>query len=604
MPARKTCEQIDIDTARIPLSEVAKAAHSALTPSGRGRDTDDVLAQMHQALAKIPIEASTGSRSPEAGSATADYIALLEVSKVINSTMVLDDILKIVMQRAIELLQAERGFLMLLDDNGKLSPRSAHNIHKESLSNAEDFRISRTVARQVAESGEAVYTSNAQEDERFANNKSVMELNLRSILCVPLKTKDRLIGVCYLDNRVATRPFVRDDLYLFNLLAEQAAIAIEKAKLYDDLKSLKVYNESIVKQTPAGIIVVDRSFRILTFNSMAETIFREPDSGWTGREIAENHTAFVEIIPRADRHWWEDTLSKVRETHQTQWKDSYFHNTSSKEKVLSIKISILDSAEGQDPDLIILVEDITEKSILQKYVIHSEKLVAKAESAGAIGHELNNYLALISHHAELLPIYIKRNQLEKLDGSCQGILDNIDKMKRFTDGLMDFSRMETELVEYDIRHLIEDQLFSLRPHRKYARVKFETIFDPELPLIKIDVGQIQQVLLNLINNAIEAVDPEIPSRPEIRIEVRHDRPHGYIVIAITDAGSGMPSEIAKKVFEPHFSTKSGGHGLGLYNCRKIIENHGGLITVESTPGVETSFVISLPVTNKYSSFDS
>lgn len=594
MPARKGCDEIDVDTAKIPLSEIPKSA----------QDTDDVLAQMHRALAKIPIEAATGSRLPESGSANADYIALLEVSKVINSTMVLDDILRIVMQRAIELLRAERGFLMLLDDNGELCPRSAHNIHKESLTNAEDFRISRTVAQQVAGTGEAIYTSNAQEDERFANNESVMELNLRSILCVPLKTTDRVIGVCYLDNRVATRPFVRDDLYLFNLLAEQAAIAIEKAKLYDDLKSLKIYYESIVKQTPAGIIVLDRDFHILTFNSMAETIFREPDSDWIGRELAENHTPFVEIIPPTDRHWWQETLSKVRETHQVQLKDSYFHNTSSKEKVLSVKISILDGTESQDQDLIILVEDITEKSILQKYVIHSEKLVAKAESAGAIGHELNNYLALISHHAELLPIYIKRNDLKKLEGGCQGILDHIDKMKRFTDGLMDFSRMETELVEYDIRHLIEDQLFSLRPHRRFALVKFETYFDPELPLIKIDVGQIQQVLLNLFNNAIEAVVPEANNRPEIHIDVRLDRHHGNVAIKITDYGIGMAPEIMQKVFDPHFSTKAGGHGLGLYNCRKIIENHGGRLSVESTPGVHTSFTISLPVTDKYSSFGS
>ncbi len=604
MPARKLCEQAEIDTARIPLSEVVQSIDTGSAPSGTGQDTDDVLAQMHQALAKIPIEAATGSRSPEAGSATADYVALLEISKVINSTMVLDDILKIVMQRAIELLRAERGFLMLLDDNGDLCPRSAHNIHKESLSNAEDFRISRSVARQVAESGEAIYTSNAQEDERFANNKSVMELNLRSILCVPLKTKDRLIGVCYLDNRVATRPFVRDDLYLFNLLAEQAAIAIEKAKLYDDLKSLKIYNESIVKQTPAGIIVLDRNFCILTFNRMAETIFCEPDSDWTGKELAKNQAPFIEIIPPADRYWWEKTLNKVRETHQAQLKDTYFHNTSSKEKVLSVKIGVLDGAEGQDHDLIIMVEDITEKSILQKYVIHSEKLVAKAESAGAIGHELNNYLALISHHAELLPIYIKRNQLDKLDGSCRGILDNIDKMKRFTDGLMDFSRMETELVEYDIRHLIEDQLFSLRPHRKFAQIRFEMNFEPELPRIKIDVGQIQQVLLNLFLNAIDATDPDSGRRPEIHLDVRHDRRHGNVEVIVTDTGMGMAPEIMKKIFEPHFSTKSGGHGLGLYNCRKIIENHGGQIVVESTPGVKTSFTIRLPVTNKYSSFDS
>jgi len=604
MPSRKIHDQIGIKTDRIPVREMGISVRDGSTASGAVQDADDVLAQMHQALARIPIEASTGSRASKTDSDNADYLTLLEISKVINSTMILDHILKIVMHRAIELLRAERGFLMLLDDNGELTPRIAHNIHKESLTNAEDFRISRSVARKVAETGEAIYTSDAQEDERFANNESIVELNLRSILCVPLKTKDHLIGICYLDNRVATRPFVRDDLYLFNLLAEQAAIAIEKARLYDDLRALKIYNESIVRQTPAGIIVLDRDFRILTFNSMAETIFREPDSEWTGKRLAESKASFLEIIPPADRHWWNETLRRVRDTHQARLKDPYFHNTSSKEKVLSVKIGVLEGTEGQDQDLIILVEDITEKSILQKYVIHSEKLVAKAESAGAIGHELNNYLALISHHAELLPVYIERGQLDRLSGSCRGILDNIDKMKRFTDGLMDFSRMETELVEYDLRLLIEDQLFSLRPHRKFARVKFETHFEPDLPLIKLDVGQIQQILLNLFNNAIEAASPDSPAPPEISIDVRRNMEQGTVDLVVTDSGMGMTPEVAEKVFEPHFSTKAGGHGLGLYTCRKIIENHGGRISVASTPGVRTSFTISLPMTNKYNSFDS
>jgi signal transduction histidine kinase len=604
MSAKKRLGETGVDTDKIPIPGGHPVISTVEADSGANRGVDDVLAQMHQALAKIPIAAATGSRPVDRGTPNADFFALLEVSKAINSTLVLDEILKIVMRRAIELLRAERGFLMLLDENGDLQIRIAHNIHKESLTSAEDFRISRSVARQVATTGEAVYTSNAQEDERFAHNESVIELNLRSILCVPLKTKDRVIGICYLDNRVATRPFVRDDLYLFNLLAEQAAIAIDNAQLYKQLESLKIYNENIVRQTPTGIIVLDQDFRIRTFNSMAEKIFREPDSNWQVEDLVARRTPFSEILPQADREVWNEILRTVAESHQTLIKDPYYHNTSSKEKVLSVKVSIMDGTSSDRPDLIIMAEDITEKAILQKYVILSEKLVAKAESAAAIGHELNNYLALISHHAELMPIYIERNQLEKLSGSCQGILSNIDKMKRFTDGLMDFSRMETELVEYDIRHLIEDQLFSLRPHRKFNQTKFECRFGPSLPVIKVDVGQIQQVLLNLFNNAIDAAGEDSGTIPEIHIDVRHDPQHANVEIQVTDFGPGMTADVREKIFEPHFSTKPGGHGLGLYNCKKIIENHGGRITVDSVPGEKTTFTIRLPVTNKYASFDS
>ena len=151
---------------------------------------------------------------------------------------------------------------------------------------------------------------------------------------------------------------------------------------------------------------------------------------------------------------------------------------------------------------------------------------------------------------------------------------------------------------------IEDQLFSLKPHRKFNQTKFDCEFEPGLPTIKVDVGQIQQVLLNLFNNAIEAADAEAGKKPELNIKVRHDKQHANVEIEITDFGPGMTAEVRDKIFEPHYSTKPGGHGLGLYNCKKIIENHGGRISVASTPGEKTTFTIRLPVTNKYSSFDS
>jgi GAF domain-containing protein len=112
--------------------------------------------------------------------------ALLDISKAINSTLVLDEILRRVMRHAIDLLSAERGFLMLLDENGRLQFRIAHNIRKESLDTEDDFRISRSIADRVAATGMSEYTSNAQEDPRYAHQKSVAELSLRLLSRQPV----------------------------------------------------------------------------------------------------------------------------------------------------------------------------------------------------------------------------------------------------------------------------------------------------------------------------------------------------------------------------------------------------------------------------------
>jgi len=228
----------------------------------------DILAEMEAALDDIAKENPRIEQDDHKTKSFEDLKAVLQVSLAANSSLVLEDILKIVMEKAIELLSAERGFLMLLDDNGELRFKTAHNISKEAMTE-EDFRISNSIANEVASSGKAVFTSDAQTDERFANQKSVLELHLRSIMCVPLKIKNRVIGVIYLDNSSQAKLFIKSDLYLFQLFGQQAAQAIHNATLYDHLLDLKVYNEKVVNNSPVGIIVIDSTYNLVSINDAA-----------------------------------------------------------------------------------------------------------------------------------------------------------------------------------------------------------------------------------------------------------------------------------------------------------------------------------------------
>ncbi len=552
-----------------------------------------------------PVKTSLGGRD----SAPADQPvrvrnleALLDISKAINSTLVLDEILRRVMRHAIELLHAERGFLMLLDEGGDLQFRTAHNIRKESLDTEDDFRISRSIADRVAATGESEYTSNAQEDPRYANQKSVAELSLRFIICVPLKVKDSVIGVCYLDNQSRAGLFGKSDLRLFELFAEQAAIAIENAKLYERLLALKRYNENVVNKTPVGICVVDSEFHILTFNDAAERIFSAPHDTWDAKKLIDEKTPLLQIIPKADRGWWERALRDVGERQKPHAKDKYFVTIGGREMVLSLKISPLNGDKDATPNIIVVAEDITEKTILEKYVILSEKMVAKGEMAASIAHEINNHLEILTAHAELLPLHLKNNRLEKLPDSCGKILDSIDRMTRFTRGLMDYSQVDTDLVEYNLKDLVEEHLFTIRPLRRFSSVQFRTQFETEVPLVRLDVGQIQSVLLNLYNNAIDAARPG--TGIQINVSVTHIPEDQTVELRVSDNCAGMSPEVLSRLFEPHFTTKKTGHGLGLSNCRTIVQNHGGTITAESTLGEGTTFIVRLPARAQYASFDS
>jgi putative nucleotidyltransferase with HDIG domain len=161
--------------------------------------------------------------------------ALMSVGQVINSSLGLRRVLEEVMDSLISLMHAERGFLMLRESNGELAVQIARGIAHINL-DEEAFKVSKTIVRKVVESGSPVLTTNAQADPRFDAQMSVAAYQLRSILCVPLKLKDDLIGVLYVDNRAHAGIFKENDLELISGFADQAAVAIDSARLFEDLQ--------------------------------------------------------------------------------------------------------------------------------------------------------------------------------------------------------------------------------------------------------------------------------------------------------------------------------------------------------------------------------
>jgi len=561
-------------------------------------EVDSVLAEMEKALDDVvSVNPRITKESDSSRVRLDDLKAVLEISVAINSSFVLEEILQVVMQKAVELLSAERGFIMLLDSQGKLQFKSAHNIRREDTS-GEYFKISNSIADKVAQTGKSVYASDAQEDERYANQQSVVELHLRSIMCVPLKIKSSVIGVIYLDNSSQAKLFLKSDLYLLELLGQQAAIAIHNAQLYSRLSRLKQYNEDIIAQSPVGIIVIDSEYNLVTVNDASLEVFQVNKNEIDIDEEGDKKATFFDLLPEKQRSPWRNMIESVLTGSDNFQEDRYFHNTGYDEKVLSIKISPTSSLPGQKNGVILVIEDITEKVILEKYVILSEKLVAKGEMAASIGHELNNYLTIISNNAELMEVNLKRDKIEKARDNSRQVIENVGKIKRFTDGLMDFSKMETEMVSYDMKHLIENLLFSIKTQRKFKGVTIDQTFEKNLPEVAIDVGQIQQVLLNLLNNAVDAMKDV--KEPSIDIACRFDHERQLMEITVRDNGHGMTEEVQEKLFQSHFTTKADGHGLGLSNSRKIIVNHGGEIGVKSAPGKGTTFTILLPQKNEKS----
>jgi len=238
-------------------------------------------------------------------------VALMQVSRFLNSTLDLDELLELVIDTAIEALDAERGFLMLVNpETSQLNFPVARNFDRETISGP-GFEISQSVVLQVTRSGEALLTSNAQMDPRIQSQQSIVNYKLRSILCVPLVVKDQVTGVIYADNRMKTGVFSDTDKDFLISFAHMAAIAIENARLFNRVQSnladtnrLKVLMDNIFDSVASGVVTVDAAGRITMINRAALQMMNLPREGIVGSQIEET-------IPWLVAHPVPDMLARV-----------------------------------------------------------------------------------------------------------------------------------------------------------------------------------------------------------------------------------------------------------------------------------------------------
>ncbi len=205
-------------------------------------------------------------------------LALMDIAQAMNSSLDLDTVLQMVIDYIIRLTRAERGFLMLRDEDGELRTVIARHWEKEDLSPAE-LNFSHSIVQRVVSTGEPVLTSNAQRDPRFRNGQSVALYHLRSVICVPLKVKDRLVGVIYVDNRMRSGVFGPQHLGMLMAFAHQAATALENARLFQEVRralaevtQLKDLLDRVFASIASGVVTVDTEGRIVMCNRAAERL--------------------------------------------------------------------------------------------------------------------------------------------------------------------------------------------------------------------------------------------------------------------------------------------------------------------------------------------
>jgi len=302
-------------------------------------------------------------------------LALTNISQVINSSLELDEVLRIVMDTIIHLTNAERCYLMLRDEQGVMTTRIARNWEQESV-NPSEYAISQTVIRRVIEKGQPVLSTNAQEDPRFRGQDSIVAYNVRSILCVPLMGKSILSGVIYADNRVQSGIFSIRERDLLIAFANQAAIAIENARLFTSLRhslanvtELKNLMDNVFSSIASGVITVDMKDKITFCNPVAEVILGHTAVELVGQQLDEVVPSLAkDLLPH---------IAKVRQSDQPIVDLEVTHTLPDRGRLeWRLNLSPLKDADQTTQGIAIVLDDLTERKHLEAQRRLLERMVS------------------------------------------------------------------------------------------------------------------------------------------------------------------------------------------------------------------------------------
>ena len=404
---------------------------------------------------------------------------------------------------------------------------------------------------------------------------------------VPCRAQNRTIGFLALGKAADGSFLTSDDLELLATLADYIAIALENARLYERLEQeaeqvarLKDFSENILESTNVGLVALDPNGRIESWNTSMERLSGRPRQEALGRRLPEVFPA--ELAAELEARRDDSRLSSLYKF--------YLARPEGGRRVTNIALAPLVSKQGAPIGRLLIFDDITERVQLEGQLLQAEKLTSIGLLAAGVAHEVNTPLAVISNYAQMLakqlPASDPRGQL------VEKIVKQTFRASEIISSLLNFSRTAAaEFAEVNLNRTLRDTLGLMEPQLRSGRVEVEAELDETLPVVRGDAGKLQQVFLNLLVNARDAM----PQGGQLTIRTRHH--NSRVQVEISDTGVGIPAENLGKIYDPFFTTKATGRGtgLGLAVSYGIIQEHSGSIHCSSRPGQGTSFLIEFPL---------
>jgi len=540
-----------------------------------------------------------------------ELAALHDLNRVLNSSLDLADTLDLVMDTLIRLTGAERGCLMLQAEGDELVIEAARNFDQESLE-ASDLEVSHTVVQQAIKTGEPVLTTNALLDPRFSGEASIIGYHLRSITCMPLRARGTVIGALYLDNHIQEGVFSKDDLPTLTTFANQAAIAIENARLYtetDQALAARVGELTTLQR-------IDRDLnKSLDFDRVLDLTLSWALDGTTA-------DTGVLCIPLADgaMHMARATRDDREPADPDPQEIDLAMESSEPIHIGRLRLLVPIRVEQRTIGFIDLrslgrpgfAEE--QKRFASRLADHAAVAIenarlyeelrrantAKSEFVSFVAHELRTPISSILGYATLLAHGTVGSLNEKQKQFIEAVEQNVNRMELLVSDLQDISRIESgqlslELVNASVEHVLKGAAQTLNAQIERHGQTIELNVPEELPRVKADPIRLGQVVNNLLSNATKYT----PDGG--RITVTAQKRDGYVECSVSDTGVGIEPADQERIFDKFYRVHNPtidnvpGTGLGLSIAKSLLEMQGGSIQVESEPGKGSTFRFTVPI---------
>jgi signal transduction histidine kinase len=602
----KLVSEQDISNARHTLSLMKSQVAS-------GRIETDYMLRQVEKLTEL-MERLEGLQKSQ--TAALRFEALYNVSRVLGTSLDQQTVLNQVMDAIIQLTGAERGFLMLRDDDGNFRVVVARNLDQQTLG-SEDFKYSRTIANLVVDSGQGVLTTNALEDPRFAGGASIMAQGLRSIMATPLRARGNIIGIAYVENRIVAGLFSEDDLATLEALAGQASVAIDNALLFSATDQELAQRVEQLRELRRIDLKLNEKLdpdQAMLFTLETACNLAEATSGHMGIVQGDGEQVVTTYHYPADTPYQpkdlDEAYPQVRDVVASgrsvrfsfENRDILIVPFKREQKVIGVVVLKREGAEIT-PDQ----QDVVERVVARAAVtIENARLYsavqaadrAKSEFVGIVAHDLKAPMTSIQGYADLL-ILQSPNLDERQKMFLERISSTVKRMEMLVSDLADISRIESghfymDEMRVEVRKVIDAVKDQTTPQIQARNHRFVEVVEEGLPDMKADFYRLVQVLTNLVSNAYKYT----PDGGTITLTAKRTD-NGRVYFEVRDSGIGLSEEGKRKLgtkfwrAEDNYTRSQQGTGLGFAITASIVEQMGSKIRIESELGKGSAFSFSV-----------